>query len=324
MLVMTVCLGGAPGARATFAGRDGEILSFNTFSPPAIGGFWLSGPHGRGSHPLVVPANVVNAGGDETFPTFSPSGKKLAFLVSSDSEMAPPYVYEVDVTNADGSAARVVVQGSLPRSFIETVGLAFSPDGRVLAFAYNYGALTRLVFVKVQTGRLVRSMVLRSDVSSLAWSASGDLLSVTDVDSLYAMRPNGTHRRRVKIRFPGGSDTDWGIDDLAEKRPVAPSPDGSQLAVAATNDVCGRGGDISVAGPLGHSACDAEDVFLVSAAGGKATRLGRGGCGPVWSPNGRRVIFGCVSTQPVISLATGRTTRFHLPGEVLDWQALPK
>jgi hypothetical protein len=62
----------------------------------------------------------------------------------------------------------------------------------------------------------------------------------------------------------------------------------------------------------------------VPARGGRAKRLGQNECCPVWSPNGRQVVFGFAQNQDLITLATGRVKILHIPGGPLAWQALPK
>lgn len=309
LAAVVVGLVAATGAGATSARRNGEILSYSDGS-----GFWLSGPQGQHPTSLTVPAAVLSTAGfgGPTFPTFSPSGRRLAFLYYNDPESTPPFTYGVVVTNAHGKAAHVVVRGKLTQAFFVWSGLAFSPDGRTLAYGIvnarhvprgnpkNVSPFaTRFVLVNVRSGRVVRSMVLPGDLNGLTWAASGDLLFVSDYGKLYAVRPDGTHKHQINVQFPGS----WGLDSYST---VASSPDGSQLAVTAT--------DVS----------EDDGVFLVPATGGNAKQLGRSGCCPVWSPNGREVLFGFDGTQPLITLATGRSRTLHVPGAALAWQPLPR
>ena len=312
LFLLVACLMGAREAMATFAGRDGEILSTGD------GGMWLSGPHGHGSHPFPAPPVLLKGPPvfDAGFYRFSPSGRQIAILVNTDRDAAPPLQFGVEITNAGGKGTRVVTRGKLPTSLVRMSGLAFSPNGRQFVVAYAYGGLpyfTRVVFVNVKTGRVVRSLVLRGEVDSVVWSANGNLLLVPDDGPLLTMRPSGTGRHRIKIRFPGGVSTGWMIDSSGEDSPVAPSPDGSQLAVSSTTGF-----------PDGDT-----DVFLVPAAGGRAQPLGTKDdelCCAIWSPNGRQLIVesGAASDWQLETLATRRRSKLDVPGLVLDWQALPR
>ena len=189
LLVGAFSLVVASGAGATFAARDGEILSFNDFPPPGFSGLYLSGPRGQHPEPVTLPAAVPDVDGDETVATFSPSGRRLAFLQESD--LGPPVSYAVEVTDAQGGAARLLVQGQLPKSLFLMSGLAFSPDGRTLAYGYVFAPgphslfATRLVFVNASTGNVRRSVVLAGDRQGLQWSATGELFFHNDPGARY-------------------------------------------------------------------------------------------------------------------------------------------
>ena len=212
LLVGAFCLVVASGAGATFAARDGEILSFNDDLSPPTSGLWLSGPRGQHPEPVILPAAVPNADGFDPVARFSPSGRRLAFLQNSDTESPPPFFYGVEMTDAQGGAARLLVQGQLPKSVLDMSGLAFSPNGRTLAVGYvfasgPYSLETRLVFVNVSTGKVSRSVVLAGDREGLEWSATGELFFRSEFgELLYAVRPDGSHMHRVKIGFPSSCE----------------------------------------------------------------------------------------------------------------------
>ena len=327
-VVLAGWLVGAPIAGATFAKRDGEILSFNDDPPPGLSGIWLSGPRGQHPEPVMVPVAVPNAGVFDPVATFSPSGRRLAFLQESDTESPPPFFYGVEVTDAQGGAARLLFQGQLPKSVLDMSGLAFSPNGRTLAVGYvfasgPYSLETKLVFVNVSTGKVTRSVVLAGDREGLEWSATGELFFRSGFGQLlYAVRPDGSHIHKVKIGFPNDDEEGWQINA------DSPSPNGSELVVDADYDNCSSDG-ISVRGPIASAAkCSGEGVFLVPAAGGRLKRLGPGiRDDAIWSPDGRQVISAVPKTGDVglLTLATGRVTKLNIPGyEVLAWQALPR
>jgi Tol biopolymer transport system component len=154
-------------------------------------------------------------------------------------------------------------------------GMAFSPNGRVLACGYDVttgpglsGFKTRVAVISVKTGRPIRVITLPGSLVGPVWSSSGDLLFVSG-GTVETTRPDGSHRRTVNIKMPRGAS----IDNEAAQ-PVVPSPDGSQLAVIGAN-LQGTN----------------DSLYVVPAVGGKATRVAPYAVSAVWSPDGRQIEY---------------------------------
>src|SRR6266487_5686107 len=210
--------------------------------------------------------HLTDRSGPEFDATWSPDGTRVAYR---DSRHGINNNDEIYVVNADGSGRR-----NLTRSYSNDWGPAWSPDGRLIAFS--------------------------SDVQ------------------LYVMRPDGTHRRRItdiEAEYPSwspdgrriafmsaqpdarGSDPNYDVfvvnrdgsglkqltDWPGEDGWPAWSPNGKWIAFSTTYDAEGRyfGG-----GPY-------RDVYIMRPNGTGKRRIVQGliGAVPVWSPDGRAVMF---------------------------------
>jgi TolB protein len=134
--------------------------------------------------------------GDDSSPSFSPDGSQLAFL---STRLGAARVY---VMNADGSKPR-----SLDAE--DTVGetqLAWSPDGRALAYVVVRKATAELRVVRVEDGALLAEHKGPFRVETPTWSPDGRWLAFAsnedgDVE-LYVMPTDGRDVVRV-TRSPG-------------------------------------------------------------------------------------------------------------------------
>lgn len=324
----------ASGAQATFPGRNGGLL---------LGGpdrLWLDGPDGR-PHQLLTGLCAPPDGA-----VFTRSGQQIIVL---ERVICPDTFQHTNVVliNADGSDSRVLARFSevfstKPKQVGVPDSLAVSPDGRVLALGldefinpgtgHGFGQ-RKVVFIDIRTGRRTRSITLPGSLRGPTWSSNGKLLFVKDpgigiarsgrAAVVETTRADGSHRQVIQLRFPERASLITSITD------VAPSPDGSQLAVTAIDEprttVCG-----GIYGPC------RTDLYLVSAAGGKAKRLTHSGnvTGSVWSPDGHQIAlqYAYLAGGPpnqIITPATGHVTtpvkRVHqLKLPVLAWQPVPQ
>jgi Tol biopolymer transport system component len=211
------------------------------------------------------------------------------------------------------------------------VGVAFSPDGRRIAYAQEYGfglrvkrtdgrgrerRLTgqddfdpdwsptgrRLVFARIlNQGDFPSELRIKSggesrhliDGSDPAWSIKGKIAFSRSDNAIYVIRPEGSGLHRVVER---GSEPDW-------------SPDGRRIVYT------GRDG-----------------IWVVRADGKGARRL-RGGSSPSFSPDGRKIVYIGPSGRLEIMGAWGKrphrvpVRNVFYPDESLlqpDWQPLPR
>ena len=91
----------------------------------------LNGHPANGLWRASLGGPVVTPTGEFLDPTWSPSGKQIAFIFSPGQSTGQSP--EIDVINADGTGRRPVIQGS--EIGVQPGGLAWSPDGTQLAFA---------------------------------------------------------------------------------------------------------------------------------------------------------------------------------------------
>ena len=147
----------------------------------------------------------------------------------------------------------------------EDFAVAWSPDGKRLAFTRSTGSLAADVFVADANGTHLRNLTRASAQYSWApdWSPDGTRIvfvaSDPDVEQLVTIRPDGSDREPV----PGTAG-----DPNAQLTGPRWAPDGSLIGYT-------RSGDIRVVGPDGS-----DDRILVPDARSLA-----------WAPDGRRIAF---------------------------------
>lgn len=324
-------LASAPGAQATLRGRNGNLLlQLN----PAVGSeqLWLSGPQGQRPQLLTVAFCTLSG-----LAGFLPSGKQIVFQEMATCGQSTTQDFDVVLIDADGTRSRVLAQFSRqiippPKVAKDLPGsIELSPDGRVLAYGFNEllnprtghsTTVHKVLFINIKMGRTTRWVTLPGQLSGPTWSSSGKLvfLSTSGDGAVETTRADGSHPRRISIKFPGPASAQITATE------VAPSPDGSQLAVTAATGVV-QGGPCGEGDP--EPPCPTY-VYLVGAAGGKATRLTHSGesGAPVWSPDGHQIAFHDGALNKILTLETGHVTTLveRIPRGglgVVDWQALP-
>jgi Tol biopolymer transport system component len=232
------------------------------------------------------------SGADAGGPVRGP-GRRVFFVRPGDDGRGAFWVM-----NEDGSNQRQL--GAAPGD--GDYGPTWSPDGRTVGITrWDASPCTPtsrncsesvLVLVDAETGA-ERLVLRRGDrgAGGLSWAPDGSRLALAselDMDlgahTLETIRPDGSGRR-VLVRLAAGASP--GIHG------VAWSPRGDRIAY----DRVGW-------------------IYHVRPQGGKSTRLVRGR-NPVWSPNGKRILFDSQNdTIGIVDVATGRTRLLARAAEV--------
>jgi WD40 repeat protein len=307
----------APAADATFPGRNGQLLW-------SVGGQYLYLTNQSGHSPHKVGGSFRTPGLPAVL---SPSGNELVFdgfAPGTVLNTPSSFLTQLVLANVRTGSARLFAQfseqnGSVTNgtvAFGQNGGLAFSPDGRTIAFGYStiaepsHVSSENVRFLSVATGHTVTSIAIHGVIGMqptvLQWLANGRLLFLTADGTVDIVRANGTHLRPVRIALPAGTAIQY----------VTDSPDASRFALVVTTTSCG-GND----GPTCRT-----DIYLASAEGGRAIRLTHsGGAGaPVWSPNGKLIAYEDGAATKLMAVATKRTTtipRPELQAGVVDWRS---
>ena len=235
-----------PGARTAEWSADGRTLAYSTSeglfvsradgSEPrkVLDGVWPAfalSPDGRTLVvPKILPRNENNwiredlvkvdvATGAETLltydgrnPTFSPDGRKVAFV-----HLRPDrYRYSgVGTIRIDGKGRKLVLRATGPTA----EGLDWSPSGSTIAFTRQVGAYSDLNLLTVRNGSLKRLLHLKAarDGSgtlapgSVSWSPTGKRIAIGiwDGEGRYDLATVRVKDRRVTNFGHKGSDPAW-------------------------------------------------------------------------------------------------------------------
>jgi Tol biopolymer transport system component len=240
-----------PAHAGAFAGANGLIAASN--QEDGIGDASIATVNPDGSNPQrLTSTTTVN-----TFPAFSPDGKKIVWTVGTGTSR------ELWIMNADGNN-KVQITGN-------TVGddnATWSPDGTKIVFTRDTGSNAEVFVRDAQPGgtetNLTNNAASDSDPS---WSPDGSKIAfVTTRDGneeIYTMNPDGTGVANMSNNPANDADPNW-------------SPDGTKIVFASDRN----------AGNF--------DVFKMDANGANQTRLTTDPAidgFPAFSPDGAQIVF---------------------------------
>jgi Tol biopolymer transport system component len=294
-------------AQAGFPGHNGRIVYWTTLFPngsvdDAVN--QILSVRGDGTARRQLTFN-----GDNDDPTWAPRGHRI--LYTHDAAKGG---HQVWVMNADGSHQRRLIGG--PKS--SNWEGAWAPGGRRIVLV-RYSERTRtqdLYLYDLATHKLTR---LHADdgfnriPDQPAWSPDGQLIAFSASNKgatntndqpqseLFTIHPDGTGLTQIT------STADW-----FEETPNW-SPDGSRL-------VYRREGFTPVT-----NFCEQLDTINPHGTERRRVRAGCYAAGPVWSPNGRRILayLGRVHRPGLwVMSPTGAHQRFLTSGGGGDWQPL--
>jgi Tol biopolymer transport system component len=280
----------APPAHATFPGENGK-LAFTVFLGDSYSQFDVMNSDGGNVTRLT---NFCC--GQNTSPTWSPDGTKIAFETSSYGG------YDIAVMNADGTGVT-----KLTNTSGVNLDPAWSPDGSKIAFSRadpmgdpnnpSYGAANIAVMNADGTGltRLTDNPRLTYDFQP-AWSPDGTKIAfsrqeILGAGNIYIMDADGTGVTRltnVTQRASWDTEPDW-------------SPDGSKIVFFQ------NGG-----------------IWIMNPDGTAQTQLTSDAQSPTWSPDGTKIAF--LSSGSIFTMNPNGSEATFLGGSGatdFDWQPLP-
>jgi TolB protein len=296
--------GGASAHNVTGLIRNGVIVFTRNFpdrpNAPEASHLYAINPAGGRPRPLItIP------GADECCAAWSPDGSRLAF-----DRFGTNSPFTVVVSDPDGSNARQIVPG---------IGPAWSPSGREIAYGSSPSSgETRIYLIRPDGSGKRRLSPLRIDyASSPAWSPDGSRLAF-DAQRTYSspnfidvIGENGRNEHRLATVGASASGPAWSPDgkliafatenDRYAKLLVA-SSDGKTMRTLFTRSAASLraiggigwaqdGRTIAFTAATGEANNAPLSVYVVGSTGHGFKRVKRLAFDPVWSPNGRELVF---------------------------------
>jgi Tol biopolymer transport system component len=244
---------------------------------------------------------LTNSSDREDYPTWSPDGRKIAYLKQSQN------IFSIYIMNRDGSDPVELTRftpNNIQEYPYERFGMSWSPDGRALAFQDGTDIFTINLDgsdrKNLTGGHFVNYEPSWSpDGSRIAFSRS-IVFSHGFYPNIYTMDPDGGNIVQITTSVPYG-----------ESRSAAWSRDAARLLVV-------------------HNSMDDAYTFIIDPVGGDFPHLNYGQT-PKWSPDGTKIVYYVSTPYQNISqiwlmdldgrqldqLTTSSPNNFHP-----DWQPL--
>jgi Tol biopolymer transport system component len=187
----TALLGGA-----AHAASPGSVIVFAADRMPSVAGdVYRVDANGH-------VANLTHSPWQDTQPLVSPDGKRVAFVSDRGGGGG------LWVVGVDGSGLRHLAAAGLPSQY--EVGMAWSPDGRELAYTTGGSAHGPKLWL-VSLGSTPRKIASSKELAWPSWSPDGRLLTVFDGGALDAFTASG---RRAWSVTSGGGPIGWSARGL--------------------------------------------------------------------------------------------------------------
>jgi Tol biopolymer transport system component len=213
-------------------------------------------------------------------PVISPDGKQIAFAAVGDIYVMPVGGHPVNLTNDRA---------------LDT-DPAWSPDGGALVYSSDKDAEHLQLWIRdMRSGRSRQVTHLSTQPQGATWSPDGRRIAFFNVDGMW------------RVAQMSVLDVDSGVvtkvhDTLAQPGTPTWSPDGRRLALAAVAPLTKRfrEGTNQILTIPADMSTPAGDVWYAPIP--MLSIDSRGGCGPVWSPDGTRmaaIYEGVLAVWPV-------------------------
>lgn len=233
----------------------------------------------------------VGWAGDRS-PVFSPDGKKIAFVRSSDGQVMDIYW----IPTEGGEPHRITQDGKL------IYGIAWSADSRSIVFSSNRAGEYALWRVPIAGGAVQRMPVGTEDATQPAVSLNNGELAFVESSAVFGILQvsadvsNSHHAPESEI-----------VSSTAEDSYPSAAPDGSQFAFQSS-----RSGSLQI----WVSSIDGQSIRQLTR---DSDITGNGG--PAWSPRGREIAYGAHRnghTHIFVIPSTGGTPRQFTFGDGND------
>jgi len=203
------------------------------------------------------PRQLTDMDGNEYVPSWSPDGKKIAFI--SQLSAGQPIIYTINVDGSD------------PKSLTDNSSQAYmpvwSPDNKQIVFTSNRSG-TNYIYVMNADGSAVRELVNQGIHNwGARWSPDGGKIvfnSVRDNNTdIYSIGVDGTGETRLTTSEADELTPSW-------------SPDGQTILFTSTQD-------------------NVTDIYRINADGSGLTNVSNNPTlinqFPVWSPDGSKILY---------------------------------
>lgn len=208
------------GARLLYVAPGGTDSSGN-----ALGfDIWVINLDGSG------PADLTNSPGDESDPSWSPDGSRIAFTSDRINKLNQVFVSTIACEPIPGSC-KAEKPFNLSAGFAVESSPAWSPDGKTIAVGASINGAPGRIYMRAPTPGEPTKFDRRDQIigaDDLAWSPDGRLMVFT------WRQPTMNEVWLVEIDNPGASPTRL-TDSLGNKEPSF-SPDGNWIVFTSTRD----------------------------------------------------------------------------------------
>ncbi len=194
--------------------RDGESWIAFQWIAGSGDGVFLVRPDGTGKHRIGA-----GSGQEQRHPDWSPDGSKLAFVAST------PEGDRLWQVNADGTAARELLQCNLPCNFIEfpdwapdgksiyygsgSGGVGDGPPAKFLIGRFDIGSGKASIVIEREDGMTVEQPRISPDGKVLAYTRFKDVQDLNAGSAIFTADADGSHELRLTEWSVFGAFPDW-------------------------------------------------------------------------------------------------------------------